>query len=89
MSLRVELLDARGEVHVAVSTYRQDQSSHFLVRLNRDQMYEASQRTRRTARDSMAATVLAGLGPKADGAAVEQAVLKLHSRYQELEKIFD
>ena len=36
-----------------------------------------------------AATVLAGLGPKADGAAVEQAVLKLHSRYQELEKIFD
>ena len=36
-----------------------------------------------------AATVLAGLGPEADGAAVEQAVLKLHSRYQELEKIFD
>lgn len=36
-----------------------------------------------------AATVLAGLGPEADGAAVEQAVLKLHTRYQELEKIFD
>ncbi len=36
-----------------------------------------------------AATVLAGLGPKADGAAIEQAVQKLHSRYQELEKIFD
>jgi len=36
-----------------------------------------------------AATVLAGLEPKADGAAVEQAVQKLHSRYQELEKIFD
>ncbi|MGZ5440074.1 MAG: hypothetical protein ACXWFJ_09490, partial [Candidatus Aminicenantales bacterium] len=36
-----------------------------------------------------AATVLAGLGPKADGAAVEQAVQKLHSRYQDLEKIFD
>jgi transcriptional regulator PpsR len=33
--MRVELLDARGEVHVAVSTYRQDQSSHFLVRLSR------------------------------------------------------
>ncbi|MGZ5467970.1 MAG: hypothetical protein ACXW2H_02390 [Candidatus Aminicenantales bacterium] len=36
-----------------------------------------------------AATVLAGLGPKADGAAVEQAVQNLHSRYQDLEKIFD
>ncbi|MGZ5496114.1 MAG: hypothetical protein ACXWFO_05105 [Candidatus Aminicenantales bacterium] len=36
-----------------------------------------------------AATVLAGLDPKADGAAVEQAVQKLHSRYQDLEKIFD
>jgi hypothetical protein len=36
-----------------------------------------------------AAAVLAGLGSKADGAAVEQAVQKLHSRYQELEKIFD
>ncbi len=36
-----------------------------------------------------AATVLAGLGPKADGAAVEQAVQKLHSRYQDLEKVFD
>jgi NADH dehydrogenase/NADH:ubiquinone oxidoreductase subunit G len=36
-----------------------------------------------------AATVLAGLDPKADGAAVEQAVQKLHSRYQDLEKVFD
>lgn len=36
-----------------------------------------------------AAVVLAGLGEKADGAAVEQAVQKLHSRYQDLEKIFD
>jgi hypothetical protein len=36
-----------------------------------------------------AATVLAGLGPDAGAAAVEQAVLKLHTRYQELEKIFD
>jgi hypothetical protein len=36
-----------------------------------------------------AVDVLAGLGPKADGAAVEQAVLKIHSRYQDLEKIFD
>ena len=36
-----------------------------------------------------AAAVLAGLGSKADGAAVEQAVQKLHGRYQELEKIFD
>ena len=36
-----------------------------------------------------AATALAGLGPKADGAAVEQAVQTLHSRYQDLEKIFD
>ncbi|MGZ5423994.1 MAG: hypothetical protein ACXW2V_05290 [Candidatus Aminicenantales bacterium] len=36
-----------------------------------------------------AATVLAGLGPKADGAAVEQAVQNLHRRYQDLEKIFD
>ena len=36
-----------------------------------------------------AATVLAGLGPQADGAAVEQAVQKLHSRYQDLEKVFD
>jgi hypothetical protein len=36
-----------------------------------------------------AATVLAGLGPDADGAALEQAVLKLHSRYQDLEKVFD
>jgi hypothetical protein len=36
-----------------------------------------------------AAAVLAGLGDKADGAAVEQAVQKLHGRYQDLEKIFD
>ena len=36
-----------------------------------------------------AADALAGLGAKADGAAVEQAVLKVHARYQELEKIFD
>jgi len=36
-----------------------------------------------------AATVLAGLGEKAKGAAVEEAAQKLHSRYQELEKIFD
>ena len=36
-----------------------------------------------------AAAVLASLGPDADGAAVERAVLELHSRYQELEKIFD
>ena len=36
-----------------------------------------------------AATALAGLGPKVDGAAVEQAVQELHSRYQDLEKIFD
>jgi len=33
-SLRAELLDARGEVVVAVSTYRQDSVSHFLVRLS-------------------------------------------------------
>ncbi|MCU0967563.1 MAG: transcriptional regulator PpsR [Rubrivivax sp.] len=32
---RVELLDAKGEVRVAVSTYRQDQASHFLVRIGR------------------------------------------------------
>ena len=36
-----------------------------------------------------AAAALAALGCDADGAAVEQAVIKLHSRYQELEKIFD
>ena len=36
-----------------------------------------------------AASTLAALGPKAGGAAIEQAVLKLHTRYQELEKIFD
>lgn len=36
-----------------------------------------------------AAAALAALDPRADGAAVEQAVLKLHTRYQELEKIFD
>jgi transcriptional regulator PpsR len=32
---RAELLDARGEVSVSVSTYRQDRASHFLVRLGR------------------------------------------------------
>jgi transcriptional regulator PpsR len=32
---RAELLDARGEVVVAVSTYRQDRVSHFLVRMSR------------------------------------------------------
>ncbi len=32
--VRAELLDARGEVVVAVSTYRQDNVSHFLVRLS-------------------------------------------------------
>jgi len=36
-----------------------------------------------------AAGALAGLGTGADGAAVEQAVQKLHGRYQDLEKIFD
>jgi hypothetical protein len=36
-----------------------------------------------------AASALAALGPKADGAAIEKAVLTLHTRYQELEKIFD
>ncbi len=36
-----------------------------------------------------AADALAALGPDADGAAIEQAVLKLHTRYQEVEKIFD
>ena len=34
---RAELLDARGEASVAVSTYRQDRVSHFLVRLGRVQ----------------------------------------------------
>lgn len=38
---RVELLDARGEVQVGVSSYRQDQSSHFLVRLARARPEEA------------------------------------------------
>jgi transcriptional regulator PpsR len=32
---RAELLDARGEVLVSVSTYRQDRASHFLVRMSR------------------------------------------------------
>lgn len=36
-----------------------------------------------------AASALAALGPGAAGAAVEAAVLKLHTRYQELEKVFD
>lgn len=36
-----------------------------------------------------AASTLAALGPKANEEAIEQAVLKLHTRYQELEKIFD
>jgi len=36
-----------------------------------------------------AATALAALGREADGAAVEAAVLKLHTSYQALEKIFD
>jgi hypothetical protein len=36
-----------------------------------------------------AAAVLAGLAPGTDGAAVEQAVVKLHGCYQALEKIFD
>lgn len=36
-----------------------------------------------------AATALAALDSAADGAAVEKAVLKVHSRYQELEKVFD
>jgi hypothetical protein len=36
-----------------------------------------------------AASALAALGPKADGAALEAAVLKLHTSYQALEKVFD
>jgi transcriptional regulator PpsR len=32
---RAELLEARGEITVSVSTYRQDRLSHFLVRLSR------------------------------------------------------
>jgi hypothetical protein len=36
-----------------------------------------------------AASTLAALGPKTDGATIEQAVLKLHARYQDLEKVFD
>jgi hypothetical protein len=35
------------------------------------------------------AAALAALGPQADGAAIEAAVLKLHARYQDLEKIFE
>lgn len=34
---RVELLEARGEVLVAASTYRQDRSAHFLLRMSRAQ----------------------------------------------------
>jgi transcriptional regulator PpsR len=33
-SARAELLDARGEVTVSVSMYRQDRSAHFVVRLS-------------------------------------------------------
>jgi len=33
-STRAELLEARGEVSVSVSMYRQDRASHFLVRLS-------------------------------------------------------
>ena len=33
-SARAELLDARGEVAVSVSTYRQDRTTHFVVRLS-------------------------------------------------------
>lgn len=36
-----------------------------------------------------AAAALAALGPGADGAALEAAVQKLHTRYQALEKVFD
>ncbi|MBE0712281.1 MAG: hypothetical protein IH583_07840 [Candidatus Aminicenantes bacterium] len=36
-----------------------------------------------------AASALAAIDPKAEGGAIEQAVLKLHTRYQDLEKIFD
>ncbi len=36
-----------------------------------------------------AADALAGLSPQADGQVFDQAVQRLHSRYQELEKIFD
>jgi hypothetical protein len=36
-----------------------------------------------------AASALVALGPKAEGAAIEAAVLKLHARYQALEKVFD
>lgn len=36
-----------------------------------------------------AAAELAGLGPEASGPALEQAVGKLHGRYQDLEKIFE
>ncbi|OGD22860.1 MAG: hypothetical protein A2Y70_01945 [Candidatus Aminicenantes bacterium RBG_13_64_14] len=36
-----------------------------------------------------AASTLAALGPEAKGEAIEEAVLKLHTRYQDLEKIFD
>jgi len=36
-----------------------------------------------------AASTLAALGSEAKGEAIEEAVLKLHTRYQELEKIFE
>jgi hypothetical protein len=36
-----------------------------------------------------ASSALAALGPKAKGEAIEEAVQKLHTRYQELEKIFN
>jgi transcriptional regulator PpsR len=41
--VRAELLDARGEVQVAVSTYRQERVSHFLVRLHRVQAGAAAE----------------------------------------------
>lgn len=34
---RAELVDARGEVNVAVSSYRQDRVSHFVIRMTRAQ----------------------------------------------------
>jgi transcriptional regulator PpsR len=82
---RAELADARGEVMVSVSTYRQERASHFLVRLNRvqadnlaDQAPSTSAlllRLVQSAPDAMVVTDLDGRVAVANSAFIELAQL--------------
>jgi transcriptional regulator PpsR len=83
--VRAELLDAAGELTVAVSTYRQERVSHFLVRLNRTQAGPAADQA-----PSVAELLLQLVGQAPDGLLVtdlDGRVLSANSAFIELAQL--